>query len=145
MTEKLAFQLRSEDKLTACVSLIPYSPLGGGVLTGKYQNGAWPEGARFTRYKDMPARQAPMARRFVNEKTLASTERWIGLANEIGMSVTTFATAWSKQHDFVASTIVGVTHEDQLPDIFAAADVTLDAEVLKKVDAVSKEIRYPMG
>jgi aryl-alcohol dehydrogenase-like predicted oxidoreductase len=38
-----------------------------------------------------------------------------------------------------------VTHEDQLPDIFAAADVTLDAELLKKIDAVSKEIRYPMG
>ncbi len=55
---------RFEDELAqVCrqegVSLIPYSPLGGGVLTGKYQGGAWPEGARFTKYKDMPARQAP--------------------------------------------------------------------------------------
>ncbi len=115
------------------------------MLTGKYQGGRWPEGARFTKYKDMPDRQAPMARRFVNEKTLASTERWIGLAQELGMSVTTFATAWSKQHDFVASTIVGVTHEDHLADIFAAADVILPPEIMKKVDAVSKEIRYPMG
>ena len=57
----------------------------------------------------------------------------------------TMATAWSKQHDFVASTIVGVTHEDQLPDIFAAAEVTLNADVLKEIDAVSKDIRYPMG
>jgi aryl-alcohol dehydrogenase-like predicted oxidoreductase len=141
---------RFEDELAqVCrqegVSLIPYSPLGGGVLTGKYQNGQWPEGARFSKYKDMGARQAPMARRFVNEKTLASTERWIGLARELNMSVTTFATAWSKQHDFVASTIVGVTHEDQLPDIFAAAEVTLSPEMMKKVDEVSKEIRYPMG
>jgi aryl-alcohol dehydrogenase-like predicted oxidoreductase len=127
------------------VSLIPYSPLGGGVLTGKYQGGKWPEGARFTRYKDMPSRQAPMARRYVNEKSLASTDRWIGLAQELGMSVTTFAAAWSKQHDFVASTIVGVTHEDHLPDIFKAADVTLPDEVMKKVDEISKEIRYPMG
>jgi aryl-alcohol dehydrogenase-like predicted oxidoreductase len=141
---------RFEDELAqVCrqegVSLIPYSPLGGGVLTGKYQNGQWPEGARFSKYKDMGSRQAPMARRFVNEKTLASTERWIGLARELGMSVTTFATAWSKQHDFVASTIVGVTHEDQLPDILKAADVQLPPEVMKKVDAISKEIRYPMG
>jgi aryl-alcohol dehydrogenase-like predicted oxidoreductase len=127
------------------VSLIPYSPLGGGVLTGKYQNGHWPEGARFSKYKDMGDRQAPMARRFVNEKTLASTERFMGIAQEAGMSVTTLATAWSKQHDFVASTIVGVTHEDQLPDIFAAAEVTLNADVLKAIDAVTKEIRYPMG
>ena len=94
---------------------------------------------------NMPARQAPVARRFVNEMTLAATEGWIGVASEAGMSVTTFATAWSKQHDFVASTIVGVTHEDQLPDIFAATDVTLDADMLKRIDAVSKEIRYPMG
>ena len=61
------------------------------------------------------------------------------------MSVTTLATAWSKQHDFVASTIVGVTHEDQLPDIFAAAEVTLPADVMKAIDTVSKDIRYPMG
>jgi aryl-alcohol dehydrogenase-like predicted oxidoreductase len=57
----------------------------------------------------------------------------------------TLATAWSKQHDFVASTIVGVTHEDQLPDILAAADLTLSDEVMKAVDAVTKEILYPMG
>ena len=61
------------------------------------------------------------------------------------MSLTTLATAWSKQHDFVASTIVGATHIDQVADILAAADLTLDAEVLKKIDAVSKEILYPMG
>jgi aryl-alcohol dehydrogenase-like predicted oxidoreductase len=55
------------------------------------------------------------------------------------------ATAWSKQHDFVASTIVGVTHEDQLPDILAAADIDLPPEVMAKIDAVSKDIMYPMG
>jgi aryl-alcohol dehydrogenase-like predicted oxidoreductase len=141
---------RFEDELAqVCrqegVSLIPYSPLAGGVLTGKYQGGAWPEGARFTKYKDMPARQAPMARRFVNEKTLGSTERWIGLARDAGMSVTTFATAWSKQHDFVAATIVGATREDHLPDIFKAADVKLPDDLMKRIDEVSKEIKYPMG
>lgn len=141
---------RFEDELAqVCrqeqVSLIPYSPLAGGVLTGKYQGGAWPEGARFTKYKDMSARQAPMARRFVNERTLASTERWITLAREAGMSITTMATAWSKQHDFVASTIVGATHEEQLGDIFRAAEVILDAGLLKAIDEVSAEIRYPMG
>jgi aryl-alcohol dehydrogenase-like predicted oxidoreductase len=141
---------RFEDELAqVCrmegVSLLPYSPMAGGVLTGKYQGGAWPEGARFTKYKDMPARQAPMARRFVNEKSLLSTERFMGLAQEVGMSIATFATVWSKQHDFVASTIVGVTHEDHLADVFAAAGKKLDAEMMKKVDAISKDIRYPMG
>ena len=61
------------------------------------------------------------------------------------MSVVTLATAWSKQHDFVASTIVGATHPDQMHDILAAADVTLTPEVMKQINAVSREIRNPMG
>ena len=141
---------RFEDELAqVCrqegVSLIPYSPLAGGVLTGKYQNGARPEGARFSNYLNIGGRQAVMAKRFVNDKSLASTERFAAIAAEAGMSLTTLATAWSKQHDFVASTIVGATHIDQVADILAAADLTLDAEVLKKIDAVTKEIMYPMG
>ncbi len=142
---------RFEDELAqACrqegVSLIPYSPLAGGVLSGKYQDGARPDGARFSAYLAMEgSRQQAMARRFLNEKSLASTARFAAIAAEIGISLVTLATAWSKQHDFVASTIVGVTHEDQLPEIFAAADITLNPEVMKKIDAVTKEILYPMG
>jgi len=82
---------RFEDELAqACrhegVSLIPYSPLGGGVLSGKYQDGARPENSRFTRYMEMGGRQAAMARRFVNEKTLASTQRFIGIAADAHFS-----------------------------------------------------------
>jgi aryl-alcohol dehydrogenase-like predicted oxidoreductase len=53
--------------------------------------------------------------------------------------------AWSKQHDFVASTIVGATRLEQMADILAAADLVLDDETLKRIDAVSREIPYPMG
>jgi aryl-alcohol dehydrogenase-like predicted oxidoreductase len=141
---------RFEDELAqVCrqegVSLIPYSPLGGGALTGKYLDGARPEGARFTRYLALGGRQAVMAQRFVNEKSLASTARFKAIAEEAGISVTTLATAWSKQHDFVASTIVGASHIDQVPDILAAADLKLSDETMKKIDAVTKEIMYPMG
>lgn len=141
---------RFEDELAAAcchegISLIPYSPIGGGVLSGKYNGGKTPKGARFSKYLKMGGRQAVMARRFVNEKTLASTKRYKAIAREAGMSVVTLAVAWSKQHDFVGSTIVGVTREDQLPDILAAADVTLGQDVLDAINAVSKEILYPMG
>ena len=61
------------------------------------------------------------------------------------MSPVTLATAWSKQNDFVASTIVGVSSEDQLDEIFAAADLKLSDEVMSAVNAVTKEILYPMG
>jgi len=141
---------RFEDELAqVCrhegVSLIPYSPLAGGVLSGKYLGGKTPHGARFSRYIEMGGRQAVMSKRFVNEKSLASTERFMEIAAEAEMSVVTLATAWSKQHNFVASTIVGVSHEDQLPEIFAASDLTLDDSVMKAIDKVTREILYPMG
>ncbi|MEN8161590.1 MAG: aldo/keto reductase [Myxococcota bacterium] len=141
---------RFEDELAqVCrkegVSLIPYSPLAGGVLSGKYNGGARPEGARFTRYLEMGGRQATMTRRFVGDKALASTERFLKIAADAEMSPVTLAVAWSKQHDFVASTIVGASHEEQLPEIFAASELELDAEVMKAVYRVSREIMYPMG
>lgn len=141
---------RFEDELAqVCrmegVSLIPYSPIGGGVLAGKYNGGARPEGARFSRYLEIGGRQAAMAHRFVNDKSLASTERFAAIAAEAGMSPVTMAVAWSKQHDFVASTIVGVTTEAQLPEILAAADMVLPDDVMKAIDKVSREIMYPMG
>jgi len=141
---------RFEDELAqVCrqesVSLIPYSPLAGGVLSGKYNDGAFPEGARFSVYQHAPERQQRMLRRFVNERSIESTQRFQAIAADLGISVVTLAVAWSKQHDFVASTIVGATTAEQVPELMAAAEVTLDAETLKRINAVSREILYPMG
>ena len=141
---------RFEDELAqACrqetVSLIPYSPLGGGVLSGKYNGGAFPDGARFSKYQDAPERQQAMLKRFVNEKSLAATARFQEIAADLDMSAVTMAIAWSKQHDFVASTIVGATTAEQVPELLAAADVTLAPETLKRINQVSREIQYPMG
>ena len=119
--------------------------IAGGVLSGKYNDGAFPPGARFTHYRDAPPRQQAMLHRFVNERSLESTRRYQEIAADIGMSVVTLATAWSKQHDFVASTIVGATSPEQVPELLAAADVTLDAETLERINAVSRDIPYPMG
>ncbi len=127
------------------VSLLPYSPLAGGVLSGKYSGGALPAGARFSNYLAGPERQQKMASRFLNPLTEEASKRFCAIAAEAGLSPVTMAIAWSKQHDFVASTIVGATSPDQVDDIFAAADVTLSAETLAAIDQVSQEIRYPMG
>jgi aryl-alcohol dehydrogenase-like predicted oxidoreductase len=141
---------RFEDELAAIcrregVSLIPYSPIAGGVLSGKYNGGQRPERARFSTYLTLGGRQAQMATRFVNEKSIASAERFTAIAEAAGMSPTKLAVAWSKQHDFVASTIVGATSEAQLDEIFGAADLILPADVLHAIDAVSRDILYPMG
>lgn len=141
---------RFEDELAqVCrhegVSLIPYSPIAGGVLSGKYNGGKRPEGARFTHYLEHGGRQAAMVARFVSDKALQATERFCAIAEEAGMSPVTMAVAWSKQHDFVASTIVGVSREDQLPEILAAQELVLPDDVMKAINGVSREIMYPMG
>ena len=141
---------RFEDELAqVCrqegVSLIPYSPLAGGVVSGKYNDGATPEGARFSNYIKLGGRQGAMANRFVNEKSLATTVKLMELAADAGIAPVTLATAWSKQHAFVASTIVGASHVDQVDEILAAADLTLDDEILKAINKITKEIMYPLG
>ena len=127
------------------ISLLPYSPLAGGVLSGKYNGGFHPKG-RFTSYMNSPnARQKAMASRFLNDKTLASTAKYIEIAKEAGIHPVTLAIAWSKQFSFVASTIIGATSAEQLDPIFDAMDLTLSDEVLKECDRVHSEILYPMG
>ena len=140
---------RFEDELAeVCrreqVSLIPYSPLAGGVLSGKYNDGI-PDDARFSAYLKAGPRQAAMAARFVNERSIESTRRFMAIGVEAGIDAVTLATAWSKQHDFVASTIIGASKADQLDPILAAAGLKLADDVLAKIDEVSKEVLYPMG
>jgi aryl-alcohol dehydrogenase-like predicted oxidoreductase len=127
------------------VSLIPYSPIGGGVLSGKYNGGKWPEPARFSEYRHDPARGQTMTKRFVNEKTLGTSARIGKLAAELEVSPVAFAVAWILAHDFVASTIIGATRAEQLDEVLSASEVKLSPEVLAKVDEISREIPYPMG
>lgn len=127
------------------ISLLPYSPLAGGVATGKYNVDPPPENARFSRYAKEGVRQQKQRNRFLNEKTLATTAELMTLAAELNMSVTTLAVAWSKQHDFVASTIIGASAAWQLEDSLKAADVVLAEETLKRIDEITSRILYPMG
>lgn len=127
------------------VSLLPYSPLAGGVLSGKYNQANNKEG-RFVAYLNATdKRQRLMADRFANDRALASTQKYLKIAKEAGLHPVTMATAWSKQFSFVASTIIGATSPEQLDASLAAMDLTLSDEVLKACDAVHQEILYPMG
>ncbi len=127
------------------ISLLPYSPLAGGVLSGKYNQN--PDAAgRFSDYIKSPnTRQRLMASRFLNDRTLASTQEYLRIPAEAGMHPVTMAIAWSKQFDFVASTIIGATSATQLDASLAAMEVTLSPELLQKLDEVHAKILYPMG
>jgi aryl-alcohol dehydrogenase-like predicted oxidoreductase len=127
------------------VSLLPYSPIAGGVLSGKYLDGARPAKARFSFYSEHSPRTQAMTRRFVNERTLESTRRLAAIAREAGMAPVTLAVAWSLAHDFVGATIIGATAPEQLADALAGAEVTLGEDVRNACDRVTREILYPMG
>lgn len=128
------------------ISLLPYSPIGGGVLSGKYQNGQLPVNSRFSDYvKGSNSRQAEMANRFVNERTLASTEKYIKIAKRADISPVTLAVAWSMHWDFVASTIIGARTVHQLGEAFAALDFSLSDEIIEECDEVHQQHLYPMG
>ncbi|MCR9198586.1 MAG: aldo/keto reductase [Planctomycetaceae bacterium] len=127
------------------VSLLPYSPLGGGVLTGKYANETFPEGARFTHYRNAGERQQRMMKRFLNDRTCETVERLRPIADDLGITLTALAVAWSRQHDFVASTIIGATTVAQLDESLAAKDLILDAETMARIDAIDAEIPNPLG
>jgi aryl-alcohol dehydrogenase-like predicted oxidoreductase len=86
-----------------------------------------------------------MTTRFVNDKTLATTERVSKLAAELSVSPVTFGVAWTLSHDFVASSIVGATRVEQLDELLAASELKIPPELLARVDEISREILYPMG
>jgi aryl-alcohol dehydrogenase-like predicted oxidoreductase len=85
-----------------------------------------------------------MARRFVNARSLETAARLQVIADELGISLAALALAWSRQHDFVASTIFGATTVAQLEENLRAADLILDAETLRRIDAIEDDIPNPM-
>lgn len=141
---------RFEDDLAAVcraehVSLLAYSPLAAGVLSGKYAGGAWPADARFTLYRDHSARTQGMVSRFLGPEAHAATERVHAIARECDIDPVTFSIAWVLTRDFVGSALIGVTRRDQLAAHLAAAQTRLPEDACAAVDVLSREIRYPLG
>jgi len=128
------------------ISLLPYSPIAGGVLSGKYNGDFYPEDCRFGIYKNNKSKRVQaMADRFVNDKTIEATNRYMQLAKEYGISPVTLAVAYSKHFDFIASTIIGARKLSQLDESFAALDFKIDAQLMSEIEKIQKDILYPMG
>ncbi len=108
---------------------IVFSPLGQGVLSGKYAGGRLPAG---TRGAD-PQRRAYMAS-YLGPDTLERVEKLRPLAADLGLSMSQLALAWCLRTASVASAIVGVTRLEQLEDDAGAAGVALPAAALARVD-----------
>jgi len=139
--DELAHVCREEN-----ISLLPYSPIAGGVLSGKYNGDFYPDVARFSEYlkNDSPRIQA-QATRFINEKSLKTTFAYLEIAKKLEISPVTLAVAYSKQFDFVASTIIGARTAQQLDESFEAMDLALSDETMAEIKVIQEDIMYPMG
>lgn len=115
--------------------LLPYSPLAFGVLTGKYQGGARPPGARLTLF--------PSFQRYVNPRSIEATERYLAIAREHGLDPAQMALAYVNTRRFVTSNIIGATTLEQLDTDLGSDDIELSDAVLESIEAVHAEIPNP--
>jgi len=120
------------------IGVIPWSPLGGGLLTGKFKKGAAaPTGAR-------GAVDPTMRERFVADRNLAIAETVASVATTLGKTASQVALAWAASQPGVTSPIFGARTLEQLEDNLGAADLVVPEEARKRLDEASAlELVYP--
>jgi aryl-alcohol dehydrogenase-like predicted oxidoreductase len=115
------------------VSLLGYSPLGQGYLTGKYEGGALPPNSRKTLFDRLGRYQK------ANGPKAIST--YVALARRHGLDPAQMAIAFASSRPFVTSTIIGATTLGQLKTDIAALDLTLEDHVLADIEQI--HLDYP--
>ena len=110
------------------VGLLAYSPLGFGVLTGKYLNRAQPDKARLTLFNRF--------QRYLNDQGIRCTERYVALARDHGLEPAQMALAFVHSRPFLTSTIIGATTMEQLQANIASASITLSKDVLRAIEDI---------
>jgi 1-deoxyxylulose-5-phosphate synthase len=140
----LLFRQIEREMLPFCgeegVGVIPYNPIAGGLLSGKYTRTAPPpEGSRFTlgtaakNYQD----------RYWHEREFDTVAALSQLAGQAGVSLVTLSVAWVMAHPAITAPIIGASRPEQLDASLAAAGFALDGELKRKLDEITHE--YRMG
>ena len=117
------------------VTLLAFSPLATGLLTGKYQNGALPERSRMTFSETLGGRVTPRA--------FEAVELYLGAARKFGLDPAQMAIAWCLTRPFPTIPIFGATSPDQLDTALKSVEVTLPAELLEELDALHQGFPFP--
>ena len=113
------------------VGIIPYSPLAGGFLTGKYRPGeAPPEGTRY--------HNSPFADRILTERNFQQLQRLEAFASARGRSVGDLAIAWLLARPMVSTVIIGATKPEQVETNVKSGEWQLTAEEMKELDEITK-------
>jgi aryl-alcohol dehydrogenase-like predicted oxidoreductase len=109
------------------IGVIPYSPLAGGFLTGKY-----------TREKSAESQRSGSAQRYMNDMGWAVLDALKEVGAAHGKTVAQTALAWQLSLPFITSPIVGANRVQQLEELLGAADFRLSADEMKRFDEITK-------
>ncbi len=124
----------SELALHEDCGLLAWSPLSRGLLSGKYLNGARPEGARIT-IETRPEHR-------IHPRTDAAVKKYVELAKTYELDACQMALAFVNSRPFVSSTLIGATSMQQLKTNIDSISLKLPAEINKKIDEIRRQ--YPM-
>ena len=120
------------------LAVIPYNPLAGGLLTGKYKAGAAPEAhTRFT----LGTAGSMYQDRYWNERSFATVAQLHALADEAGMPLATLAVAWVMANPLVTAPLLGASRPEQLDATLAAASTPLDPDLKRRLDELTADYR----
>ncbi len=117
------------------VTLLSFSPLAAGLLTGKYQGGAIPDGSRMTLAPELGGRITP--------RTLPVTQVYVDLAAKHGVDPAHMALAWQRSRPFPISVLFGATTAAQLEHLLAGKDLVLTDELIAEIDQTHRANPMP--
>jgi len=118
------------------VPLLAYSPLAMGLLTGKYDQGVWPQGARLTRYPHF-------GERYRRPRVFAAAAAYNGIARENGCAAGALALAFVRSRPFVASALIGARTVAQLEEMASWFEFVLNADLHAAIAGVHTEYPSP--
>jgi aryl-alcohol dehydrogenase-like predicted oxidoreductase len=121
------------------IGVIPYFPLAGGILTGKYTGGAVPDGSQLDLNPNFAQR--------MDASRMQVSEQVVKIAEEIGTTPVALSLAWLMHQPAVSTVIAGATRESQIDDNLQAVDLELSKDVLQALDEASDAFVYapPFG
>ncbi|MGY4878924.1 NADP(H)-dependent aldo-keto reductase [Vreelandella aquamarina] len=117
------------------VGLLAYSPLGFGVLSGKYLHGARPPKGRLTLFERFS--------RYTSPEAETATQAYVELAQQHGLDPAQMALAFVNTRSFLTSNIIGATTMEQLESNLASESLKLDDEVLDAIDSIHHQMPNP--
>jgi aryl-alcohol dehydrogenase-like predicted oxidoreductase len=125
----------SEISIREKMSLLAYSPMGFGLLSGKFHKHTDTPLDRINQFKNLM--------RYNGQKSHEATAMYIDIAENAGISPAQLALSFVNDRPFVTSTIIGATNMDQLKENIESIYVKLSPEIITQIEAVHKEISNP--